>query len=126
MKSKYIFSCLLLLILLVSSCKKEEGFGGNGIVRGRVLHHTAQIPNALVYIKFGAKQSAGRDSASYDAVVMADSAANYEITGLKAGNYYLFATGSDPAFNEMVYGGVAVELKKDDAVVNTNVPVTED
>lgn len=119
---KYLF--VFLLPLLLSSCTKE-GLGGEATIKGHVKHHSALIPNAIIHIKFGAKESPGTSASSYDESVTADANAYYEITGLKKGDYYLYGVGMDSAIGKAVVGGIPVEIKKRKEVVEADIPVTE-
>jgi len=119
---RYLF--IFLLPFLFSSCGKE-GLGGEAVIKGYVKHHSAPIPNAVVYIKFGSKESPGSNTSSYDESVTADANAFYEITGLKKGDYYLYGVGMDTAISKAVVGGIPVEIKKRKEVVQADVPVTE-
>ena len=126
MRKSLIIISLFNLVFGLSACKHDEGFGGSAVIQGTVAHHSRTIPLAVVHIKFGAKESQDTLPANYDAHELADSLGNYTFSGLKAGNYYLFASGYDSSISQMVYGGIPVKLKKDDEILTTNVPVTED
>lgn len=112
-----------MLIIFVSSCKKE-GTGGKSSISGRVMHHAAAIPSASVYIKYGAIDFPGKDVSSYDAQVVADAQGSYKFNDLRKGDYYLYAVGYDSAFVDDVLGGVAVKLRKNEDKL-MDVPVQE-
>jgi hypothetical protein len=125
-ESYYKFFLILSIVLLFSifsSCKKE-GTGGKSSVSGYVNHHSLRIPNATIYIKFGATEFPGSNAGSYDASVTADPNGFYSITGLQKGDYYLYGVGYDSNISLPVTGGVAVELKRNKHT-DANVPVTE-
>ena len=123
---RFIYLALLLLTVSFYSCDPDDpGLGGESSVSGKVVHHDDPIPNALVFIKFGAKEFPGSDSTVYDLSVIADQNGDYSITGLKKGDYYLYGTGFDAAINQAVFGGIPISLgKKED--LSSDLPVTED
>jgi len=113
-----------ILVTIFSSCGKE-GLGGDATIKGYVKHHSTAIPNAVVHIKFGAKESPGTSPSSYDKSVTADANAYYEITGLSKGDYYLFGIGTDTGIGLPVFGGITVEIKKRKEVVTADLSVRE-
>ncbi|MFA7379101.1 MAG: hypothetical protein WC150_01485 [Bacteroidia bacterium] len=126
MKTKIIFTTLIIAMMIttVLSCKKE-GTGGKAIITGYIKHHSAPIPNATVYIKYGAKESAGISPSNYDASVTAGADAKYEFKELNKGDYYVFSVGYDSAISNAVVGGIPVTIKKKTETVNANIPVVE-
>ena len=114
----------LIATVLLFSCGKE-GPGGKAAIQGYVKHHSALIPGAVVYIKYGAKDSPGTNVTYYDASVTADSKAHYEFVDLRAGDYYLFSVGFDSSIVMPVSGGIPVIIKSKTQTVITDVPVTE-
>lgn len=120
------FSFFLISIVLsigLSACKKE-GTGGKSSVSGNVKHHSKLIPNAIVYIKYGATEFPGADIDLYDDHVTSDTNAHYEIKDLRKGDYYLYGVGYDNAILETVKGGVGITLKYNKAST-IDIPVTE-
>ncbi len=126
MKTTNIILTTLLSITVVVfySCKKE-GTGGKASITGYVKHHSKLIPNAAVYIKYGAKESPGTNPANYDASIVADGSAKYEFKELNKGDYYLFGIGYDSAIFNSVTGGTPVVIKKKTETVQAGVAVTE-
>lgn len=124
---KYFLNARLIIfsvvLLVVTSCKKE-GPGGRANIHGVVAHHGLPIPNATVYIKYGATEFPGTDVAEYDDQVTADATGKYEFSNLVKGDYYLFATGYDAAILENVKGGVYVKVKRNEHK-EAEIPVTE-
>ena len=114
----------IIMFIVFTACKKE-GIGGKAKITGKVLHHETPIPNAIVYIKYGAKESAGIDGANYDESVNADTNANFEFANLQKGDYYLYATGYDNTISANVRGGNPVEIKKKTENKTNNVQVVE-
>lgn len=112
-----------LLITVITACHKE-GTGGKSSVSGHVKHHTKLIPNAVVYIKYGATEFPGSDISKYDASMTSDTNAYYEFKELYQGDYFLYGVGYDNAGPYTVTGGVAVKLKRNKHT-DLDVPVTE-
>ncbi|MDF2435661.1 MAG: hypothetical protein K0Q95_37 [Bacteroidota bacterium] len=120
---KFNFRYLLIpvFLILLIGCRKE-GTGGKSAVSGTVMHHEKIIPNAVVYIKYGAKELPGTEGSSYDASTTADANGHYEFKDLRKGDYFLYGIGIDG--QEIVKGGISINLKynKEKSV---DVPVTE-
>jgi hypothetical protein len=127
MKNKIKYSAFFLftaaIILTIGACSKE-GKGGKSSVNGNVKHHSKLIPNAIVYIKYGATEFPGTDVSLYDDQITSDTNAHFEFRDLEKGDYYLYGVGFDNALMEAVKGGVSVSLKYDKST-STDVPVTE-
>ena len=117
------FILLILIILFSLSCGKE-GLGGKATISGRVIHHAQNIPNAIVYIKYGATELPGTSPSVYDDQVQAGTDATFIFEDLKPGNYYLFSVGYDADIFDSVFGGIGVELTRGEDL-ETFVPVTE-
>lgn len=122
MKKLFVLS---ILIISFVSCKKNE-LGGKSSIKGKVVHHNKAIANAVVYIKFNSKESAGSDVSKYDTKVTADINGNYEIPSLYKGDYYLYAVGEDFAVPApyIVVGGIPVALRSKE-FISIELPVTE-
>ena len=120
---KKIISLLLVASLFVT-CGKE-GPGGKGSIGGLVKHNSKLIPGAVVYIKYGAKESPGTDVTYYDASINADANAHYEFPDLKRGDYYLFGIGFDSSMVKTVIGGIPVTIKNKTESVQADIPLTE-
>lgn len=114
---------VLSILLLFNACKKE-GTGGKSSVKGYAKHHSLPIPNCVIYIKYGAIDFPGSNTANYDASVTANSSGYYEFTNLRKGHYYLYGVGYDASIMEPVTGGVGIKLRYNEKL-ETNVPVTE-
>ncbi len=115
---------LIFFSTLIISCSKE-GRGGKAAIQGAVKHHSTPIPGAVVYIKYGAKESPGTNVTYYDANVTADASANFMFPDLKRGDYYLFCVGFDSAIAQTVIGGIPVEIKSKTETLTADIPVTE-
>lgn len=106
---------MTIVLFTITSCKKD-GTGGTATIKGYVAHHSIKIPNATVYIKYGATEFPGADVSSYSSSVKADGNGYYEIKNLRKGNYFLYGVGYDPAFVANVYGGIPISLRNKEAV----------
>ena len=127
MKKLIPFLVTLFLVpysLFLSSCHKE-GPGGKATIKGAVKHHSQLIPGAVVYIKYGAKESPGTNVTYYDGSVTTDANANYSFADLRKGNYFLFGVGFDSSITQTVTGGIPVEVKSKTETVEKDVQVTE-
>jgi hypothetical protein len=111
------------LMLFLSACHKE-GAGGKASLSGTVKHHSQIIPNCLVYIKYGATEFPGSNVNNYDDHVVADGNGHYEFKSLYKGDYYLYCAGYDATIMENVYGGLSVNIKKNQNY-EVDIPVTE-
>ena len=105
MKNAVKLLSLIFLIVFLGSCKKE-GIGGNATLSGHVMHHAVNIPNATVYLKYGAKEFPGASTDVYDASTIA------------------YGVGYDSAISQAVFGGIPVNLKKN-ATLEVTLPVVE-
>lgn len=123
LKNFIVCSFFAMLFFSFSSCKKE-GPGGKSSVSGNVKHHQELIPNAIVYIKYGATEFPGADISIYDDKVTSDTNAHFEFKDLQKGDYYLYGVGYDFSGSYNVVGGVGIELKRNKAS-ETDIPVTE-
>lgn len=110
---KRIIALLLILgFITFTGCKKND-LGGKSGVSGNVLHHGKPIANAVIYIKFNAKDFPGTDLTVYDTKISANMNGYFEIFNLYKGDYYFYAVGEDPAISApfIVVGGAAISLK---------------
>lgn len=120
-------SSMVLICLFVSftvACKKA-GTGGKATVQGTVAHHDRLIPNAVVYVKFGASEFPGPSPDLYDMQVNANLDAFYTIEELHKGDYYLYGVGYDSSISQTVQGGIPIKINSND-INEIDVPVTED
>ncbi len=126
MRNKFLRVGFVLISLSISmlACTKE-GFDGNATITGTVAHHGLAISDAIVYIKFGAKELPGTLESDFDASVVANTQGVYQFENLKAGDYYMYGVGFDTQIDTIVRGGIYVNLAKSE---EKTVPlaVTED
>lgn len=125
MKKILAYHLILLMLMVTFSCKKNQ-LGGKASVKGRVIHHSLPIANAIVYIKFNATEFPGDDLSLYNTSVTADAQGNYEITNFYKGNYYLYAKGYDYTIASpyIVKGGISVSVRNGEHL-NKDIAVTE-
>ena len=122
---KFIFSTFLLLILsmVLFSCSKDEGSGGNSTIYGKIIAHdyNAEFTDLKgiypaadedVFIIYGNDRSySERIGTNYEGV--------YEFKYLRPGNYTVFAYSKDstltlPSGNYAVVLNVEIGNKKED------------
>jgi len=108
MKSKYILYSIICFILLLNSCKKEEGEGGTSNIKGKIyakyynknftyLADSAYAADIEVYIIYGDDYSFGeRIRTSFDGA--------YEFKFLEKGFYkiYVYTRDSSGTYNNTV------------------------
>lgn len=111
-KMKINFALLLIPFLFIAVSCRKEGPGGKSTVKGVVYYNGAVVPQAAVYIKYGATESPGNDISLYDTYTTTDGQGNYIFSSLVQGNYYIYASGLDQVSNFNVKGGRAINLKK--------------
>jgi hypothetical protein len=119
-----LFLPLLMIVMSLNSCTRE-GFGGDARIAGGVAHHGLRIPNAVVYIKFNAKELPGTLVSDFDASVEADAQGAYTFENLKKGDYYLYSVGYDSSISEVVRGGLTVNIAEKDQSLAKDIAVTE-
>ena len=127
---KTILSIFVSVVLLCSfSCKKKPsaGLGGNASLKINAYHHSQPIDSCTVYIKFNTSEAPDDDVYDLQQAVTKDSSGNsFTIfSGLKKGDYYIFAKGWDPNIAAAVKGGIPYTIKEEETLSIT-VPVTED
>ncbi len=112
MVKRIIILLLTFGFIAFTGCKKND-LGGKSGVSGNVLHHGKPIANAVIYIKFNAKDFPGTDLTVYDTKISANMNGYFEIFNLYKGDYYFYAVGEDPAISApfIVVGGAAISLK---------------
>jgi hypothetical protein len=126
MKAKISIAIMLAAMVAITACKKE-GTGGSTTVATIVKHHEKLIPGATIYVKYGAKESPGADVSVYDESRVADAAGHAHFENLRRGDYFFYAVGYDSTINEVVKGGIPVEIKRKDKNehIDVIVPVVE-
>lgn len=117
-------SLLIILFTSTYSCKKNQ-IGGKATLKGRVLHHSKPIPNAIIYIKYNATEFPGDDYKLYDTSVEADASGNYSLA-LYKGSYYIYASGLDLdiAAPFKVVGGLSISIRSKESLTK-DIAVTE-
>jgi len=128
-------SALLGFFLLQTSCKKENkcdaGLGGNLTLVSQLKHHGSIIINDslrpdTVWIKFNVKDWSGAPNGA-DAMFIGEYPEDHvHISGLKCGDYYLYASGWDTGISKVVIGGRAFSTEDDSGELHVDIAVTED
>lgn len=109
-----VFSAVTLSILSCSKSSNDHaGKGGSATLTVQLEHHAVakNLQNGVVYIKYDAKDVPANgiydDSAKCTGV---DTMQTAVFTGLKNGNYFLYATGLDTSIYKPVKGGGAYTI----------------
>ncbi len=121
-----ILPALLCLLFFCFSCKKN-GTGGQATIKATIMHHEKIIPEAMVYVKYNARELPGTNPSDYDESYKADALGQVNIEHLRYGEYYLYAIGYDNTIAAVVQGGVPLSIKWKNRknTINLTVPVTE-
>jgi hypothetical protein len=127
-------SIITVAILTFSACKKDNkcdaGSGGSLNLAVTLKHHGNVIQNDslrpdTVWIKYNAKDWSNAP-AGYDIVFIGEYPEDHvHISGLKCGDYYLYASGWDNAISMEVKGGRAFSTENDDGELHVDIAVTE-
>ncbi len=123
---KAYFAFLILVSLLISSCKKNNPTDANGneIVRGAIrfeisaVHHTWPVGGIDIYLKKNATDWPGPDSTLYNLHLKADASGSAVFENLFPGNYFIYAKGFDSTFGLEVTGIHAIVLNSITAADN--------
>ena len=130
MKASIIFSFFLFFLILFGLSCKKEGVGGKSNISVFVKHHENLIPNAVVYIKYGAKEFPSHDSQNYDNSAICGSEGHHlghtHFKGLNKGFYYLYSVGWDSTIQMAVTGGIPVDINQKSGEVTVDIPVFEE
>lgn len=125
---KINFIAFMAAILSLTACKKN-GTGGDNTIAAFPKHHGVTIPNATVYIKYGATDLPGKNASDFDdaktAVKEGSGDADCHFEGLLKGDYFIYAVGYDSTVSEIVSGGIAVKITSKSGEKDVEIPVTE-
>lgn len=123
-----VFLALMTFAVSFSACTKP-GLGGEASILAFPKHHDDPIPDATIYIKYDAKEFPGTDVSVYDdaevASVHPGEDPHAHFTNLEKGSYYLYGVGFDSSINQIVTGGIPVEITEKSGELEIVVPVTE-
>ena len=126
--NKVKFAAIALAVFGFVACKKN-GTGGDNTIAAFPKHHGVTIPNATIFIKYGATELPGVSASDFDdskvAIKEGSGDAHAHFEGLLKGDYYIYAVGFDSTVNETVSGGIAVKITKKSGEHDVDVPVTE-
>ncbi len=111
-KCLFVVSCLGLLSLASCKQKTSAGWGGNAVLRLEARHHGVLIDSCTFSIKFNASDLPAEYDFTQQSIT--DSSGSYVvISGLKEGDYYLFASGWDPSISQTVKGGMPYTIRSE-------------
>lgn len=129
-KNKFIAICFFIALFTcagISSCKKdsttETPVTGNITLKVHCLHHTWDVTNINVYLKYNTLSFPGADSTLYDRQRTTDGSGQAAFDNLYPGNYYVYASGFDTTFGAQVIGYKQVTISKEN-VTNNEMAVT--
>ena len=121
-------------IFVTSSCKKTDncdaGTGGSLTLVAKLKHHGVVIPNDsaspdTVWVKFNTQDWSGAP-AGYDARFIGEEGEDHvHISGLRCGDYYLYAAGLDTAGPFVVRGGNKFSTEQNEGEIQVDISVTE-
>jgi hypothetical protein len=126
MRNGIIIMIYLIVTIVFNACNKPAGTGGKVQLNIEAKHHTTPIPGCRIFIKYGAQEFPGSNTANYDASITLDNNGKGSFTGLRKGDYYLYGVGFDPGLLENVTGGIPVKIEVKAGDISVVVPVTED
>ena len=96
----------LVLLFAVTSCKKENDFGGQAKIEGTVTMKGAPLYGAFVYLAFDADDKA----TTFNASAVTDDAGKYTFGGLLRGKYYVTAEYTDDMGIKYTSGGALITI----------------
>jgi hypothetical protein len=130
MNKMMMFAGVLAFSLLIG-CK--AGDGGKATLKVYPKHHSVPIVSTAnyrdtVYVFFNEEELPTNPTTNADMVVVGEVGEDQiHVENLKAGNYYIYATGWDPQINMRVFGGLPLKIKyserKDE--IKLDLPVVE-
>jgi hypothetical protein len=129
---------LIFTAFILFACKKDKpvetscvaGTGGGLTLVAYPEHHGKAIVNIsgypdTVYLKFNTQDFPG-SLKNFDRVYVGEEGEDHvHISGLKCGNYYIYATGFDTTINQRVAGGIPFSTSQTSGEVSLKIPVTE-
>ena len=87
MKTLKFFTIIAVLLVSISSCKKEPGFEGKKEIFGTITAAGAAVEGAIVYIAFDTDVA----TETYNSSTVTDASGNYRFSALAKGNYFIDA-----------------------------------
>ncbi|TAL56841.1 MAG: hypothetical protein EPN85_14735 [Bacteroidetes bacterium] len=126
------FACCL----LISSCRKDAGLGGNATLTVYSEHHGNVIINHIgypdtVFLKYNADEFPGTKPSDYDAFFVGTPREEFiKIEGLKTGKYFVYAVAFDSTWSALgarVTGGMPLKIKRSqrDDNLTVRIPLSE-
>lgn len=118
---------LLASASIFACCRPDDtevaGKGGNATLKVTPQHHSKDIPNCKIQIKYNTQEL----PSSFDEAVMTVDENGRPVatfSGLKKGNYYIYGSGYDSSIGQDVVGGIPYTITEENTQ-NITVPVTE-
>ncbi len=123
MKRRLKIGCVLFLMLVsITSCKKEAGPGGKNTISGTVVYKNGvtgnndAAPRATIYVAYGTTET----TTTFNQIIVSDDEGKFLFEGLNKGDYFIKAGFTDAhGFNYTTSGyGLSVKTKKENMEVN--------
>jgi hypothetical protein len=125
---KSTLATVAIATLLVSCTDKSTGplpggQGGGATVNVTPQHHSVNINDCKVYVRYNASEKAAKyDDSALCKLVNGKPVATFK--GLRKGNYYFYGVGYDPNIAQKVTGGLPYTVASE-KVWDIMLPVTE-
>ena len=110
----------LITAITFNSCKKE-GIGGYGEIRGYAISNGKMVKPFIFYISYGATSSPGGDLSKYDSSSLSDDNGKFNFKGLKKGDYYIYAKGTENGSS--MAGGAHIFLNQNEILAEIPIAV---
>ena len=126
--AKYFIKPLVLILCIAGFSCKKNGLGGEAEIAAFPKHHGRAIKGCTLYVKFDAKDLPNDPTNNYDLKIAGSAKEDHiHIEELRAGDYFLYATGFDSTIQAPVTGGIGVSIKWSERKEekDVDVPVTE-
>lgn len=119
MKTNIIIVAILSIAMFISSCTKEEGFGGKAIISGKVTYSQGAAEGAIISIAYGTLEA----TETFNTNTTAAADGSYKFEGLTPGDYYIHAKYVDSFGNTFHSTGYAITVggKKSDIALDITV-----
>ncbi len=110
---------LTVFLLALTSCKKENDFGGAAKIKGTVTLNGVAVTNAIVHIAFNASAA----TTAYDASTVTDESGNYTFNALYRGDYFVTADYTNATGTKFTSGGAHVTIGDKKGTVTADLKV---
>ena len=123
-------------LIILSSCRKDAGLGGNATLTVYAEHHGNVIINHIgypdtVFLKYNVDEFPGSKPSDYDAFFVGTPREDFvKIEGLKKGKYFVYAVAFDSTWGPTgarLTGGMSLKIKRSEREdeITLNIPLSE-